>query len=716
MNQMFRISKDFKLHISDGKIRVQSPDGSILVGLPEKNFIHASVSSYTTPLGNNHYHHIVQKVESAYFDPVIESVTETSEGVTLQGSLSSGAETAGYQIEFNQDSNGLIMAARINHDSINRIHLSLCSSSDERFYGFGEQFTFVEFSGKYFPLISGEQGLGRGAEPCSSIVEARSGSAGDAFTTYAPIPVMVTSEHRALYLETGRIVFMDIKHKNPSLVGMEAWDRQVRLRVWQGSSLLDAITLHTAVTGRYVPLPPWAHGVVAGLRGGKDQVEEILERCDRFKVPVSAIWIEDWVGRRGPNYGPPLWWRWTPNEEVYPDFRNWVSKLKARGIRVLTYFNPFIADDEDFIQYQEAKAGGYFVADSKGRPYRKKTGMGYGYYMVDLSNPRAFRWLKDIMLKTILEYGVSGWMADYGEYLSFDCTVAGGISGEAYHQHYALDWIRLNREVVEEAGRLGDMLVFNRCGFGDVNKYAISFWEGDQNVTWDEHDGLGSSIVGLLSGGISGIAINHSDIGGHTTLVNPLLTLIRSQELLWRWVELAVFLPVFRTHVGTLQTPNHQFYSCDESFAFFALMGRLHLCFADYFVHLEEEAAITGHPLIRHTMLHDEAAGHFDLRYQFMLGPDVVVFPVWHAGDMEVEGYLPCGNWANAWEGVPLTGGCFMTFKAPYGKPAFLLRTNSDWGQRLQKAVASFQEQESSNYHQIPTSLSGSTTGMGEGS
>jgi sulfoquinovosidase len=227
-------------------------------------------------------------------------------------------------------------------------------------------------------------------------------------------------------------------------------------------------------------------------------------------------------------------------------------------------------------------------------------------------------------------------------------------------------------------------------------------------VTWDEHDGLGSSIVGLLSGGISGIAVNHSDIGGHTTLVNPLLKLVRSKELLWRWTELAVFLPVFRTHVGTLQTPNHQFYSCDESFAFFALMGRLHLCFSDYFVHLEEEAASTGYPLIRHTMLHDEAAGTLDLRYQFMLGRDVVVFPVWQEGAMEVKGYLPQGSWTSGWDGLALDGGRFITLKAPYGKPAFLLKTDSEWGQRLLRTVSSFLGEEAKAYRLIPQPLSDS--------
>jgi alpha-glucosidase len=698
MKQSLRISDTLRLTIGAETLAIVDQDGARLLSLPRSAFIHASRNSYTTPPGNNHYHRVSQLVEMAWTGPTIETAIETVDGVLLRGRLGFMDDAVGYEVQFREDAAGFVLSASIQHQHANRLHLVMQTTADERFYGFGEQFTYVEFSGCHFPLIAGEQGLGRGAEPCSSIVEARSGSAGDAFTTYAPIPIMVTSEHRAIFVETNRIVFMDVKHTHPDRIGIEVWDTCLALRVWHGTSMLEAITKHTAYTGRYNPLPGWAHGVIAGLRGGRQQVEEILERCEHFGVPVSALWIEDWVGRRGQNYGPPLWWRWQPNEQVYPDFKNWVQGLRAKGLRVLTYFNPFIADDESYSGLQEALAGGYLVRDSTGQPCLKRTGMGYGFYMVDLANRAAYDWLKRIMISTIRDYAVSGWMADYGEYLSLDCQVDGGISGEHYHQQYALDWVRLNREVMEEAGLAGDALIFTRCGFGTVNRHATCFWEGDQNVTWDEHDGLASSIVGLLSGGFSGIAINHSDIGGHTTLVNPLLTMVRSRELLWRWTELAVFLPVFRTHIGTLQTSNHQFYSCDESFAFFGLMARLHGCLAEYFAHLEEQAALTGLPLIRHTMLHDEAAVQHDLRYQFMLGSDLVVFPIWHEGAQEVRGYVPAGSWQGAWDGVTVDGGCFVTCQAPLGKPACFMRTGSDWGERLLAAWSAFQQREVAAY------------------
>lgn len=44
------------------------------------------------------------------------------------------------------------------------------------------------------------------------------------------------------------------------------------------------------------------------------------------------------------------------------------------------------------------------------------------------------------------------------------------------------------------------------------------FWLGDQTVTWDEHDGLITIIIGLLSSGLSGYSLQHSDIGGYTAI------------------------------------------------------------------------------------------------------------------------------------------------------------------------------------------------------
>lgn len=50
-------------------------------------------------------------------------------------------------------------------EEFNRVFLTYASSRDERFYGFGEQFSRMEFKGRRVPVLVQEQGIGRGDQP-----------------------------------------------------------------------------------------------------------------------------------------------------------------------------------------------------------------------------------------------------------------------------------------------------------------------------------------------------------------------------------------------------------------------------------------------------------------------------------------------------------------------------------------------------------------------
>ena len=65
------------------------------------------------------------------------------------------------------------------------------------------------------------------------------------------------------------------------------------------------------------------------------------------------------------------------------------------------------------------------------------------------------------------------------------------------------------------------MVDFHRAAFARSPRQARLFWMGDQTVNWSERDGMRSALTGMLSGGMSGFSLNHSDTGGYTTLVDP---------------------------------------------------------------------------------------------------------------------------------------------------------------------------------------------------
>src|SRR4051794_36054128 len=66
-----------------------------------------------------------------------------------------------------------------------------------------------------------------------------------------------------------------------------------------------------------------------------------------------------------------------------------------------------------------------------------------------------------------------------------------------------------------------------------------------------------SALTGMLSDGMSGFALNHSDTGGYTTLLEPQVQ--PSADLLERWSEMNAFGgAMFRTHEGNRRQLNVQ--------------------------------------------------------------------------------------------------------------------------------------------------------------
>lgn len=93
------------------------------------------------------------------------------------------------------------------------------------------------------------------------------------------------------------------------------------------------------------------------------------------------------------------------------------------------------------------------------------------------------------------------------------------------------------REALEESEHGDDIVYFMRAGSGFSPKNTRLYWMGDQLTTFDKMDGLQSALIGLMNGGLSGMTIGHSDIGGYTSAIIKKfgvtwLSYTRSNELL----------------------------------------------------------------------------------------------------------------------------------------------------------------------------------------
>jgi sulfoquinovosidase len=558
---------------------------------------------------------------------------------------------------------------------INRTWWRLAAEHDERVWGCGEQMSYLDLRGRHFPLWTSEPGVGRDKSTYvtwRSDVENRAG--GDYYHTNYPQPTFLSSRYYACHLETSSYADFDFRHGD--FHELQVWAVPERLELFAAPSYLALVERLGARFGHQPRLPEWVYeGVILGLKRGKAHAEEKLEQALAANMAVSALWCEDWAGIRETSFGARLFWDWQASEARYPDLAGWCRELGERGIRFLGYVNPYLCVDGEL--YPVARDNGYLATDGQGEAAIVDFGE-FDCGVVDFTNPEACTWFKDTILKAnMLDIGISGWMADFGEYLPVDVTLANGVSAEVEHNRWPTRWAKVNAEAVAERGKTAEATFFMRAGYTGVQAYCPLLWGGDQSVDFSRHDGIGTVITAALSSGLLGNAFHHSDIGGYTSLFGN----VRTAELFKRWVDLAAFTPVMRTHECNRPADNLQWFESAELTEHLARMSRVYRHLAPYLRAQVEEGAERGIPVQRALFLHFEGDPEaYGIQTQYLYGPDLLVAPVVEEGVEAREVYLPAGEtWVHLWSGAVEEGGQRVSVPAPFGEPPVFYRADSSW-------------------------------------
>jgi alpha-glucosidase len=573
--------------------------------------------------------------------------------------LSSADGTAKVALSLAPDAQRLTMTALTGHD---RITLDFTLGPDDVLWGGGEQMSYLALNGRTFPIWTSEPGVGR--EPGTPLTDQASAdgsfAGGDYWTTNYPEPTVLCSGGWALSLANAEYVELDARE--PGRLRVHVWSGEVTIDLFEGAPA----NLTRQLAARFGPrqaLPDWAlGGAIVGLKQG-DASFERLEALIEAGAAISGLWCEDWVGIRETSFGRRLFWDWQWNAERYPDLPARIAALKARGIRFLGYVNPYLAVDGPL--YPEAAAKGYFAQclDSD-EPYAVDFGEFHAG-VVDFTNPAAAEWFaEEVIGKRMLDFGLDGWMADFGEYLPTDLRLHDGDAMQE-HNRWPVRWAEVNARAVASRGRTGDVLWFMRAGHTGVQAHCPLLWAGDQSVDFSRHDGIGTVITAALSSGLVGNAFSHSDVGGYTSLFGN----VRSPELLLRWYELGAFSPVMRTHEGNRPDDNLQIDSNAELIEGFVRWSKVHAHLAPYVQHLVIEAHATGLPAQRTLFLHYPLDREtFTIQDQYLYGGDLMVAPVIEAGAVMRKVYLPEGEWRHVWSGADFTPG-WHDVAAPIGEP-----------------------------------------------
>lgn len=179
---IFPIGEDFRLLSSttttDGTfflqlIHLSNPTRPLWSTLPGQAFISAGVVDTEVEESRGsfivHDGHVHQALDQQSVEDI--RVVADAAALTITGSISSSRtqRSVSYWVVFDQKSKNQVgFHVEIEAtEGVNRVCFTYASEGNERFFGFGEQFSCIDFKGKRVPIFVQEQGIGRGDQPAT---------------------------------------------------------------------------------------------------------------------------------------------------------------------------------------------------------------------------------------------------------------------------------------------------------------------------------------------------------------------------------------------------------------------------------------------------------------------------------------------------------------------------------------------------------------------
>lgn len=485
--------------------------------------------------------------------------------------------------------------------------------------------------------------------------------------SYAPMPIFVTGEKRLIFFSTSADGWADFGEREYRFCFDSCPDSLLLLKADSFSTLSSALA-------REIPnrqyLPDWClDGMILGIQGGTERVLSKAFAMQDAGARICGVWVQDWCGELRTVMGKQVWWNWEVDPALYPELKAAIARLNRRGIKFLGYINPYLVKDGPIYRYCRDRA--WLIRRRDGQVYHiKSTTFEAG--MLDLTNPLAADYLKQVLIgKNMLSLGMSGYMADFGEYLPPDCVLYEGDPRQM-HNRWPVLWARLNREAIQEFGR-GDEMFFTRSGYTGIQSYAPIMWNGDQHTDYTKDYGMPCVIPASLSLGFSGVTLVHSDTGGFFSFGK----LRRDEELFIRWMEMCCFSPLLRSHESIRPWANTQFDS-PKVMEHTVRLSRIHAALAPYLKQCCAQAA-SGLPAMRPDFWPQDDYNCHKEDYAYFLGDELFVSPVIQSGQRQSCIQLPPGNWVHLWSEGEYAGGFGCCVKAPLGQIPVFYKKDGQW-------------------------------------
>jgi alpha-D-xyloside xylohydrolase len=487
----------------------------------------------------------------------------------------------------------------------------------ECIYGMGERFS---------PLVRNGQSV--------AIWNDDPGTVSD--MAYKNIPFYLSSRGYGLLVNTpGRVEF-EVATERVTQVQFSTPGEALDYYVFYGPDPKDVLSRYTKLSGRAAVPPAWSFGLWLSTsfttEYNEATVTEFVEGMAKRGIPLSVFHFDCfWMKERH-------WCNFLWDRHAFPDPKGMLKRLKARGLKICVWINPYISQHSEL--FEEGCEKGYLLKRPDGSVCQLDTwqpGMG----IVDFTNPEAKKWYCG-KLKALLDMGVDCFKTDFGELIPTDVVWHDGSDPQLMHNYYAYLYNKAVFELLESHHGKGNALVFARSATTGCQKFPVH-WGGDCFATFES---MAESLRGGLSFCTSGPAFWSHDMGGFEGTANP--------AVYKRWTAFGLLSTHSRLHgSGSYRVP---WLFDEEAVDVMRHFSKLKCRLFPYLFAAAHDAAEYGWPVMRAMPVEfpaDPACLYLDRQY--MLGSSLLVAPVFRQDNL-AEYYLPAGKWTNLLTGNIIEG------------------------------------------------------------
>ena len=426
-----------------------------------------------------------------------------------------------------------------------------------------------------------------------------------------------------------------------------------------GADMKEVLSRYTDLTGKPALPPAWTFGLWLSTSFTTNYDEEtvmsfingMLDRGIPMKVfHFDCFWMKDFH-----------WSDFTWDSRVFPDPKGMLSRIKAKGLKICVWINPYIAQASSL--FDEGMEQGYFLKRSDGSVWQWDMWQP-GMAIVDFTNPDACKWYQE-KLAALVDMGVDCFKTDFGERIPVDCVYYNGLNPEKMHNYYTYLYNKTVFDLLEAKKGKGEAVLFARSATVGGQKFPVH-WGGD---CWSDYESMEESLRGGLSLQMSGFGFWSHDIGGFENT--------STADVYKRWCAFGLLSSHSRLHGSTSYRVPWAY--DEEAVDVVRFFTRLKARLMPYLWKTAIDAHETGIPSMRAMILEFEQDKN--VRYldkQYMLGDSLLVAPIFNEESVG-EYYLPetDGSWTDFFTGEREEGGKWYSRTCGYKEIPLMVRPNS---------------------------------------